>query len=125
MWNAPSSADAWTATSHCSCNGAPGALTARLCEQLGYDGGYLGGGGLGYSMAVSEALLTLTELATTAWQIRRRSRLPLIADGNVGFGDAIHVAGMVRELEHAGVHAIELEDRSPRNGRATTATSST
>ncbi|MEV6900293.1 isocitrate lyase/phosphoenolpyruvate mutase family protein [Amycolatopsis sp. NPDC051372] len=89
----------------------PDALTARLCERLGYDGGYLGGGGLGYSMAISEALLSVSDLAAASWQIRRRSQIPLIVDGGVGFGDAIHVARTVWELEAAGVHAIELEDQ--------------
>ena len=89
----------------------PDALTARLCEQLGFDGGYLGGGGLGYTMAVSEALLTITELAAAAAAVRRRSALPLIVDAGVGFGDAVHVARTVWELEAAGVHAIELEDQ--------------
>ena len=89
----------------------PDALTARLCEQLGYDGGYLGGGGLGYSMAISEALLTVSEVAATTWQIRRRSLLPLIVDGNVGFGDPVHVTRMVWELENAGAYGIELEDQ--------------
>ncbi|WP_326835058.1 isocitrate lyase/phosphoenolpyruvate mutase family protein [Amycolatopsis rhabdoformis] len=93
----------------------PDALTARLCERLGFDGGYLGGGGLGFSLAISEALLTCTDLATAAWQIRRRSDLPLIVDGGVGFGDAIHVARTVWELENAGAHAIEFEDQvSPK-----------
>lgn len=89
----------------------PDALTARLCEQLGFDGGYLGGGGLGYSLAVSEALLTITELGQAAASVRRRSSLPLVVDAGVGFGDAVHVARTVWELEAAGVHAIELEDQ--------------
>ncbi|MFJ3672453.1 oxaloacetate decarboxylase [Streptomyces sp. NPDC090106] len=89
----------------------PDALTARLCERLGFDGGYLGGGGLGLSLAVSEALLSVTELAQTAAAIRRRSALPLVVDGGVGFGDAVHTARTVWELEAAGVHAIELEDQ--------------
>ncbi|MEV7080865.1 isocitrate lyase/PEP mutase family protein [Streptomyces sp. NPDC093516] len=89
----------------------PDALTARLCEELGFDGGYLGGGGLGLSLAVSEALLTTTELAQAAAVIRRRSMLPLVVDGGVGFGDAVHVTRMVWDLEAAGVHAIELEDQ--------------
>ncbi|GGJ39919.1 isocitrate lyase/PEP mutase family protein [Streptomyces brasiliensis] len=89
----------------------PDALTARLCEQLGFDGGYLDGGGLGYALAVSEALLTITELAQAAAAVRRRSALPLVVDGGVGFGDAVHVARTVWELENAGAHAIELEDQ--------------
>lgn len=89
----------------------PDALTARLCERVGFDGGYLGGAGLGLSLAVSEALLSVTELAQAAASIRRRSALPLVVDGGVGFGDAVHVTRMVWELEAAGVHAIELEDQ--------------
>ena len=86
-------------------------LAARITEQLGYGAGYLSGGALGYELAVSEALLTLTELANTTRQITRRSRLPLIADGGVGFGDAVHTASAIWELEAAGAAAIELEDQ--------------
>ncbi len=86
-------------------------LAARITEQLGYGAGYLSGGALGYELAVSEALLTLTELANTTRQIARRSGLPLIADGGVGFGDAVHTASAIWELEAAGAAAIELEDQ--------------
>ncbi|MDF3307963.1 isocitrate lyase/PEP mutase family protein [Rhodococcus sp. T2V] len=89
----------------------PDALTARLCTRLGFEAGYLGGGGLGYSLAVSEALLTLTELASAVAAVRRRSTLPLIVDGGVGFGDAVHLTRTVAELETAGAHAIEIEDQ--------------
>jgi methylisocitrate lyase len=88
----------------------PDALTARLCTRLGFEAGYLGGGWLGYSGAVSEALLTLTELATTVAAVRHRSTLPLIVDGGVGYGDAVHLSRTVSELEAAGAHAIEIED---------------
>jgi 2-methylisocitrate lyase-like PEP mutase family enzyme len=86
-------------------------LTARLCERLGFGAGYVSGGGLGYQLAVSEALLTLTELAATVAAIVRRSSLPIIVDGGVGFGDPVHVARAVWELEAAGAVAVELEDQ--------------
>ena len=86
-------------------------LTARIAEQQGYRAGYLSGGALGYELAVSEALLTLTELATASRQITRRSGLPLIVDGGVGFGDAVHNARTIWELEQTGAAAIELEDQ--------------
>lgn len=89
----------------------PDALTARLCEQLGFDGGYVGGGGLGYTMAVSEALLTLSEISAVTASISRRSALPLVVDGGVGYGDAVHTARTVWDLEAAGAFAIELEDQ--------------
>jgi methylisocitrate lyase len=86
-------------------------MTARLCEQLGFDAGYLSGGALGFQLAVSEALLTVTELAGATAAISRRSGLPMIVDGGVGFGDPVHVARMMWEFEGAGAVAVELEDQ--------------
>jgi 2-methylisocitrate lyase-like PEP mutase family enzyme len=86
-------------------------LTARLCEQLGFAAGYVSGGGLGYQLALSEALLTVTELAATVAAITRRSSLPIIVDGGVGFGDPVHVARAMWEFEAAGAVAVELEDQ--------------
>ena len=56
-------------------------LTARLCEHLGFGAGYVSGGGLGYQLALSEALLTVTELAAAVAAITRRSSLPVIEIG--------------------------------------------
>ena len=67
-------------------------LTARMVEQAGFGGGYLSGGALGFQYAVGEALLTLTEVADAARRITSRSDLPLIVDGGIGFGDAVHMA---------------------------------
>ena len=86
-------------------------LTARLAEQVGFQFGYLSGGALGYSYAVSEALLTLTEICEITRKITQRSKLGLIVDGGVGFGDAVHVTRAVWEIEAAGAVAIELEDQ--------------
>jgi methylisocitrate lyase len=86
-------------------------LTARLCERLGFAAGYVSGGGLGYQLALSEALLTVTELAGTVAAIARRSSLPIIVDGGVGFGDPVHVARAMWEFEAAGAAAVELEDQ--------------
>ena len=86
-------------------------LTARLCESMGFEAGYISGGALGYQLAVSEALLTVTELAGTARAIVRRSALPIIIDGGVGFGDAVHATRMVWEFEASGAAGVELEDQ--------------
>jgi methylisocitrate lyase len=86
-------------------------MTARLCEELGFQAGYLSGGALGFQLAVSEALLTVTELAGATAAISRRSGLPMIVDGGVGFGDPVHVARMMWEFEAAGAVAVELEDQ--------------
>lgn len=86
-------------------------LTARLAEDLGYGAGYLSGGALGYQLAVSEALLTITELAETCRRMTVRSSLPIVVDGGVGFGDPVHTQRAMWEFEAAGAAAVELEDQ--------------
>ncbi len=86
-------------------------LSARLIESLGFEAAYLSGGGFGFQLAVSEALLTITEVAGLTRQITARSEIPLIVDGGVGFGDALHASRAVREIEAAGAAAIEIEDQ--------------
>jgi len=87
------------------------ALTARLAESAGYGAVYLSGGALGYAHAVSEALLSLTELADTAHHLTARTGLPLIVDGGVGFGDPVHVHRTIGMIEATGAAAIEIEDQ--------------
>jgi len=86
-------------------------LSARLVESLGFEAAYLSGGGFGFQLSVSEALLTITEVAGLTRQITARSDVPLIVDGGVGFGDALHTTRAVREIEAAGGAAIEIEDQ--------------
>ena len=86
-------------------------LTARLACECGFLFGYLSGGALGFSYAVSEALLTMTELVDVTRRLTLRSNLGIIVDGGVGFGDPVHVSRAVWEFEAAGAAAIELEDQ--------------
>jgi methylisocitrate lyase len=82
-----------------------------MCHQVGFEAVYLSGGALGYEYAVSEALLTLTEVCDVVRRITRRCDLPLIVDGGVGFGDAVHTARAIWDTEAAGAAAIEIEDQ--------------
>lgn len=86
-------------------------LNARLIEQAGFGAGYLSGGALGFQYAVGEALLSVTEVADAARRITTRSGLPLIVDGGIGFGDAVHTARATWELEATGAVAVEYEDQ--------------
>ncbi|MGF1596523.1 MAG: oxaloacetate decarboxylase [Acidimicrobiales bacterium] len=86
-------------------------LAARQLERLGFGAGYLSGGALGFSYAVGEALLTTTEIADVARRITARSDLPLIVDGGVGFGDAVHMARATALFEATGAVAVEFEDQ--------------
>ena len=87
------------------------ALTARIAEQAGFRAVYLSGGALGYAHAVSEALLTSTELADAVRHITARAEIAVIADGGVGFGDAVHLTRTISEIEATGAAAIEFEDQ--------------
>ena len=87
------------------------ALSARLAQRAGFKCGYVSGGALGYAHAVSEALLSLDELADVVRHVCARSDLYMIVDGGVGFGDAVHLTRAVKVLESAGAAAIEIEDQ--------------
>jgi len=87
------------------------ALTARIMEGLGFESLYLGGYTTGAHLATSEPLLSLTEQIAVASWIVRASDLPLIVDGDAGFGDVLHTMRAVQEFEYAGVAGIHLEDQ--------------
>lgn len=89
-------------------------LTALLIEKAGFDAAFLSGGAL--SMGVfgrpDMGLTTATELERVVAAIRDRVALPLIVDGDTGFGNALNTAHTVRRLERAGASAIQLEDQT-------------
>lgn len=87
------------------------ALSAALARRVGFDAVYLGGGGLGYARAVTEALLTASELAEATRAIHERVDVHVVVDGGIGFGDPVHMARTIRLIEDAGAAAIEIEDQ--------------
>ncbi|HSF26716.1 MAG TPA: oxaloacetate decarboxylase [Actinomycetes bacterium] len=97
--------------------GAPNALTARLIEETGFEAVYISGAGIAntYLGAPDIGLVTLSELADHVGAVRDAVSLPIVVDGDTGFGNAINVARTVRLLERAGANAIQLEDQvSPK-----------
>ena len=95
---------------------APGvydALGARLVEEAGFDAVYMTGFGTAASRLgrPDVGLLTMTEMVDNAKGIARAVQLPVIADADTGYGNAINVVRTVQEFEHAGVAAVHLEDQ--------------
>lgn len=93
---------------------APGAhdpFTARIIEDLGFPAVYQGGYAMGTHLVTGEPLTTLTETIDCCLRLRRAVGVPLIVDGDSGFGDAMHTYRTVKEFERAGVAAIHLEDQ--------------
>ena len=95
---------------------APGvydAFTALLAEQAGFECLYLSGASIAYTRLGRPdiGLVSVSEVAATVALIADRVGLPLIVDGDTGFGNAINVQRTVRGFERAGAQAIQLEDQ--------------
>ncbi len=96
---------------------APGvydALSALVAEQSGFEALYLSGASIAYTrLGRSDiGLTTQTEVADTLARITERVRLPVIVDGDTGFGNALNTQRTVREFERAGAAMIQLEDQT-------------
>lgn len=90
------------------------ALTALLIEQAGFKAAFLTGGGLAMARLGRPdlGLVTASELVDTVMQITDRIGIPLIVDGDTGFGNAMTLQRLVRQLERAGAAAVQIEDQS-------------
>ncbi len=95
---------------------APGAydgFSARLIEAAGFKAAYMTGAGTAASHLGQPdlGLTTLTEMATHASHLASCISLPLIADADTGYGNALNVVRTVREYEKAGVAGLHIEDQ--------------
>lgn len=86
-------------------------IMARLAEEAGFKAVYLSGGSLGWVKCVTEANLTLPELADVAVDMRAACKLPIVLDGGGGWGDPVHMHRTMALTEAAGFDAIEIEDQ--------------
>jgi 2,3-dimethylmalate lyase len=93
--------------------GAYDALSARLIEAAGFPAVYMTGFGVTASLIgrPDVGLLTMTEMTQTARRIRSVVDVPVIADADTGYGNALNVIRTVGEYEAAGVAGIHLEDQ--------------
>ena len=93
--------------------GAFGPVPAKLAEQAGFEAVYMPGGGTALNrLGVADlGLITMTEMVDNAAAIVQSIQLPVIADADTGFGNALNVQRTVREYERVGVAAIHLEDQ--------------
>jgi len=93
--------------------GAYDAWSARLIEMAGFSAVYMTGYGLSASVIGRPdiGLLTMTEMATQGKNMVAVLSIPLIADGDNGYGGVLNVVRTVQEYERAGIAAIQLEDQ--------------
>jgi 2-methylisocitrate lyase-like PEP mutase family enzyme len=94
---------------------APGCfdgLSARLVEEAGFDAAYLSGGALARSMGIPDiGLVTMSEVIERAAQVVSAVKIPIIADADTGYGNAVNLVRSVKEFERTGVAAIHIEDQ--------------
>lgn len=90
------------------------AFTAHLAEEAGFEAVYLSGGSLAYTkLGLPDiGLVSMSEVSDSIAYIRDRIALPIIVDGDTGYGNALNVQRTVRVFERAGASAIQLEDQS-------------
>ena len=93
--------------------GAFSPMPARLAEQVGFEAVYMPGGGTALNrLGVADlGLITMTEMIDNAAAIAQSVTVPVIADADTGFGNALNVQRTVREYERAGAAAIHIEDQ--------------
>ncbi|OGA86921.1 MAG: hypothetical protein A3G27_12905 [Betaproteobacteria bacterium RIFCSPLOWO2_12_FULL_66_14] len=96
--------------------GAYDTLTARLVQLAGFDAVYLTGGGYSRASGYPDVgLLTMTEVVQWISRTVEAVDIPVIADMDAGYGNALNVIRSVREYEKTGVAAFHLEDQvSPK-----------
>ena len=93
--------------------GAYDAFTAKLIESSGFESVYLSGAGVSYTLLgqPDTGQVTQTQMVEKVGTVANAIGIPLIADGDTGYGNAVNVMETVRRYEHAGAAAIQLEDQ--------------
>lgn len=93
--------------------GAADPLTARLAVGAGFEAVYATGAGIANSLlgVPDVGLTTMTEVVDQVARIVAAVEVPIVADIDTGFGNAINARRAVVEFERAGVAAIQIEDQ--------------
>ncbi|WP_426957557.1 methylisocitrate lyase [Muricoccus radiodurans] len=93
----------------------PGAhlgISALLAKKAGFEALYLSGAAMSATMGLPDlGMITVDEVCFYVRQVARAAGLPMLVDGDTGFGEALNVMHMVRAFEEAGAAAVQLEDQ--------------
>jgi 2-methylisocitrate lyase-like PEP mutase family enzyme len=97
--------------------GAYDAMSAKLIEETGFRAIYATGAGISNAQLgwADVGLTSLKEVVDIVARMADVTNIPIVVDGDTGFGNAINVIRTVKEFERAGVAAIQMEDQvSPK-----------
>lgn len=93
--------------------GAYDGLSARLVQRAGFDAIYFSGGlsGSSFPGVPDFGIRTLTEMVAQVGGAVRSTRMPILADGEAGYGSVLSTQRLVYELENVGAAGMHLEDQ--------------
>ena len=92
--------------------GAHHALCGMLAREAGFRALYLSGAALSATLGLPDlGIITQEELCRAVKSLYRATHLPIIVDGDTGYGETLNVMRLVRDLEEAGASAVQLEDQ--------------
>ena len=85
---------------------------ALQAKAAGFEGLYLSGAAMTASMGLPDlGIITVDEVCFFVRQVARSTGLPVLVDGDTGYGEALNVMNMVRSFEDAGAGAVHIEDQ--------------
>src|ERR1700712_2960185 len=92
--------------------GTHNGLASQQAKAAGFEACYLSGAAMTASMGLPDlGIITIDEVCFFIRQVARASGLPVLVDGDTGYGEALNVMHMVRSFEEAGAGAVHLEDQ--------------
>jgi len=92
--------------------GAHNGMAAIQARDAGFDALYLSGAAMTAQMGLPDlGIITVDEVAFFIRQLNRASNLPILVDGDTGYGEALNVMHMMRTFEDAGAAAVQIEDQ--------------
>ncbi|HMM91912.1 methylisocitrate lyase [Bradyrhizobium sp.] len=92
--------------------GTHNGMAALQARDAGFSALYLSGAAMTASMGLPDlGIVTIEEVTFFIRQVARASSLPVLVDGDTGYGEALNVMNMVRSFEDAGAAAVHIEDQ--------------
>lgn len=92
--------------------GTQNGIAALQAKRAGFEALYLSGVAMSSSMGLPDlGVITVDEVCFFIRQVARSSGLPVLVDGDTGYGEALNVMHMVRAFEEAGAGAVHIEDQ--------------
>ena len=92
--------------------GAHNGLAALQARAAGFEALYLSGAGMSASMGLPDlGIITIEDVCFFIRQVSRSADLPVLVDGDTGYGEVLNAMHMVRSFEDAGAAAVHLEDQ--------------